>query len=73
MYAEFLVDALLRGDSAARGELYTKLHGVGALSANEIRKRENLPPIGPDGDVRYVPGNLMRLGRDSINVAPVAK
>lgn len=73
MYAEFLVDALLRGDSAARGELYKSLHGVGALSANEIRKRENLPPIGPDGDVRYVPGNLMRLGRDSINVAPVAK
>jgi len=73
MYPEFLVDALLRGDSVARGDLYTKLFSVGALNANEIRKRENLPPIGPDGDMRYVPGNLMKLGQTAINAQPVTK
>jgi len=71
MYAEFLVDALMRGDSAARGTFYQTMFGTGALSVNEIRRRENLPPIGPDGDVRYVPGNLMKLGRESIGAQPV--
>lgn len=71
LYPEFLVDALLRGDSAARGTLYQTLFGVGALNSNEIRKRENLPPIGPDGDMRYVPGNLMKLGKESISAGQV--
>lgn len=72
MYAEFLVEALLRGDSTARGNFYSQLFGVGALNVNEIRKRENLPPIGEDGEARYVPGNLMKLGREAINEKPIA-
>jgi len=67
IYPEFLVEALLRGDSAARGELYKSLFATGAISSNEIRKRENMPGVGPDGDTRYVPGNLMKLGREAIN------
>lgn len=48
-YPEFALDALLRGDSAARAQFYTAMNGVGAITPNEIRNLENLPPL-PGGD-----------------------
>jgi HK97 family phage portal protein len=56
-FAEFNVDALMRGDSAARGAFYTSLHGIGAINSNEIRSRENLNSY-PDGETYYVAGNM---------------
>jgi HK97 family phage portal protein len=53
--------ALLRGDHASRGEYYAKLHGVGALSTNEIRSLEDFNNIGVDGDRRFVSTNLQPL------------
>lgn len=40
---EFLVDDLLRGDSAARAEAYQKYRSSGVMTANDVRRRENLP------------------------------
>jgi HK97 family phage portal protein len=44
-YPEFVLDALLRGDSMARGAYYKALSDVKAITPNEIRAFENMPPI----------------------------
>lgn len=55
------LDTLLRGDSAARGVFYNMMRQVGAFSANDIREREDLPPI-EDGDTYLQPANMQPLG-----------
>jgi HK97 family phage portal protein len=62
LYFEFNMNALLRGDAKARGELYGKLFSVGAMSPNDIRERENENPI-EDGDRYYVPVNMVPSDR----------
>jgi len=57
LFAEFLFDGLLRGDSEGRAKLYHSLFHVGAMSQNEIRARENLNPID-GGDRHFVPLNM---------------
>ena len=59
VFAEHLVDGLLRGDTTARGEYYTKRFHLGTLSQNDIRELENENPI-EDGDTYYIPANLVR-------------
>ena len=44
LYAEFLLDDLLRADTARRAEAYSKLIAARILSPNEARAMENLPP-----------------------------
>ena len=56
VYAELLFDMLLRGDSAARGEFYSKAIDHGWMTQNEARRRENQPPL-PGGDVLLTPLN----------------
>jgi HK97 family phage portal protein len=56
-FAEHNVDALLRGDSAARGEFYSKMFNIGAVSQNEVRIRENMNRL-QDGDTYYVQGAM---------------
>lgn len=58
---EFSVEGLLRGDVQARGDFYVKLFGVGAVTANQILRRENMSTIGPEGDRRFVSANLVPL------------
>lgn len=60
LFVEFLVDGLLRGDSQARGEFYTKLFQVGGLSPNDIRAKENMDPV-EGGDQRFVQLNMIPL------------
>jgi HK97 family phage portal protein len=43
-FAEFELDALMRGDSAARAVFYEKMVGIKALFPDEIRRFENLAP-----------------------------
>lgn len=45
-YVEFLLDALLRADSATRAEVYTKALDpiTGWMDRDEVRQRENLTP-----------------------------
>lgn len=42
---EFNLEGLLRGDSAARAEFYSKMVQNGIYTRNHARKLENLPPV----------------------------
>lgn len=54
---------LLRGDSKARGEFYQRMFGIGAYTINRILEAEDENPIGPDGDVHFVPVNMQSIER----------
>ncbi len=58
-YAEHLVDSLLRGDIVSRYAAYATARQNGWMNANEIRRRENMDPMGPQGDVYLVPLNMV--------------
>ena len=62
IFAEILVDALLRGNVEARGQFYALGRQWGFLSVNEIRSKENLNPIGPAGDIYLEPLNMKPAG-----------
>lgn len=47
---EFNLEGLLRADSAARSKFYGEMSRIGAMTINEIRALENLPPV-EGGDV----------------------
>lgn len=61
-FAEFSVEGLLRGDSAARGAFYAQMFQVGGFSINDILGMENRNPV-PGGDQRFVPMNMIPLDR----------
>jgi HK97 family phage portal protein len=72
-FVEFLVDGLLRGDTATRYAAYTQGRNGGWFSANDIRRLENLDPIGDEGDVYLVPSNMVPADRlDEVIDAQVA-
>jgi HK97 family phage portal protein len=56
-YIKFNLEGFLRGDGIARSEYYTKMFNMGSISQNEIRQKEELPPI-EGGDRYYVPMNM---------------
>ena len=60
-YAEFNVDGLLRGDVKSRGDYYVRGRQWGWLSANDIRRLENMEPID-GGDVYLTPLNMVNAG-----------
>ncbi|SDK30556.1 phage portal protein, HK97 family [Lentzea albidocapillata subsp. violacea] len=60
-YGEYAVEGLLRGDSQARAEFYRVMREVGAYSANDIRHKENEPPV-EGGDTYLQPLNMAPLG-----------
>lgn len=60
MYFEFDVNNLLRGDSTARADQYLKLRQASAITANEIRERENLPRVDGADDL-MAPLNMAPL------------
>jgi len=47
---EFNLEGLLRGDGAGRSEFYRSMTSIGAMTINEVRALENLPPVA-GGDV----------------------
>lgn len=57
-FPEFLVDGLLRGDTTARYGAYAVGRQNGWLSANDIRRLENMNPV-EGGDVYLVPLNTV--------------
>lgn len=60
--AEFNVDGLLRGDSAARAALYASASQNGWQTRREIRRRENLSAYTGEGDDKLtVQSNLIPL------------
>lgn len=52
LFVEFIVEGLLRGDSAARAAYYRAAlggsGGSGWMAIDEVREKENLPPLGGD-------------------------
>src|SRR5690625_1126523 len=58
-YAEFLVDALLRGDMTSRYNTYAIGKQWGWLNSNDIRRRTNINHIGSAGDIYWAPLNMI--------------
>jgi HK97 family phage portal protein len=58
-FAEFNVEGLLRGDSQSRSEYYNKMFQIGAYTINDIRELENMNTIGEEGNIHYVPLNMV--------------
>lgn len=71
LYAEHNVEGLLRGDSAARAEFYRTLFGLGSISQDEIREKENMNPL-PNGEGKkyYVPLNMISTDQAARQPAP---
>jgi HK97 family phage portal protein len=61
-YFEFNLDGLLRGDFKTRMEGYALLVQWGITTINEIRRKENLPPV-EGGDERLHPLNMAPASR----------
>lgn len=58
--------SLLRGDSAARAAFYNVMRQVGAFNADDIREREDMPPIADGKGQSYLqPVNMQPLGAPS--------
>lgn len=62
-YAEFNVDALVRGDLATRWEAHVKAYTSGLKTKNEIRTKENLNKV-PGGDAFLDPAFLTGKQRE---------
>ena len=65
VFAEFSMNALLRGDIAARSEAYVKALTNGWLNPDEVREYENLNPI-PDGSGQVYRVQLNTTPSDSV-------
>ena len=64
---KFDLRGLMRGDTSARGEFYSKMMHI--FSVNEVRAWEGMEPI-EGGDVHMVPLNMIpleQLGKDGSN------
>jgi HK97 family phage portal protein len=57
VYVQIDLRGLLRGDSSARADYYTKRFALGSLSPNDIRRLEDEAPV-EGGDTYYVPLNF---------------
>lgn len=68
-FFEFNVAGLLRGDIKARFEAYAQARNWGWLSVNEIRRLENMNPIGARGDQYLQPLNMTPAGAESTQAA----
>lgn len=62
IHAEFCVEGLLRGNSKERAEYYNSGLDHGWMSRNEVRAKENLPPI-EGGDVFTVQSALIDINK----------
>ncbi|MEV9641757.1 phage portal protein [Mammaliicoccus sciuri] len=74
-YASFLVDGILRGDIESRYRAYATARQWGWMSANDILIKENMDPLGPEGDVYLMPLNMINaadLGsKDQLKKTPI--
>jgi HK97 family phage portal protein len=61
IYIEHELSGLLRGDVKSRFEAYRMAREMGVYSANDVRRRENEPPIN-GGDDYHMPANWVPLG-----------
>lgn len=62
MFVKFNMNALLRGDMAARAVFYKQMFELG-MTINQILALEDMNGIGADGDVNFVSNNVQTLER----------
>ena len=55
------VRGLLRGDHATRAAYYKSMQGSGNMSINEVRRLEDMDPIGPMGDYHLMQKQYVTL------------
>jgi HK97 family phage portal protein len=60
-FIEHQLAGLLRGDLKSRMESYRTALNIGLMTVNECRRLENLPSIGPKGDLNLVQSNMTTL------------
>ncbi len=60
-FAKFNTRALLAANHKERAEFYAKLFQVAGITVNRILELEDENDIGPIGDVRFVPMNMVTL------------
>lgn len=71
-FFRFNVDGLLRGDMMARAQAAMLWRSAGVKSQNELRRPENLPSIGAEGDALLVPLNMAPNGPGAPALPPAA-
>lgn len=69
LYIEHELAGLMRGDVRSRFEAYRMAREMGVYSVNDVRRRENEPPI-EGGDEHHQPANWVPLG--TVPAAPGA-
>jgi HK97 family phage portal protein len=74
-YVEHVVAALLRGDIVSRYNAYHQALADGWTNRDEVRSRENLPPIGEEGGgckylVQVNQTTLEKIGEDETQETP---
>lgn len=62
-YVKFNLNALLRGDMAARAAFYKEMFQMAGLTPNQIAALEDIDGFGPDGDTRFVSTNVQSIER----------
>lgn len=62
-YVKFNLNALLRGDMAARAAFYKAMFELAAMTPNTIAALEEIEGFGPDGDTRFVSTNVQSIER----------
>jgi HK97 family phage portal protein len=68
LFVKFNMNAILRGDMAARSAFYKAMFELG-MTINQILALEDMNGIGSDGDVNFVSNNVQTLER-AITGAP---
>lgn len=58
LFVEHVVEGFLKGDIEKRFNAYSTALNWGFMNRNEVRRRENLNSLGPEGDVYMVPMNM---------------
>jgi HK97 family phage portal protein len=74
LFTRLDVRGLMRGTHKDRAEYYRALFGIGVMSVNDIRAKEDMNPI-PKGDVHMLPLNMAPLamvaeGKLAVNPQP---
>lgn len=64
IYTKHNVMGLLRGDEAARSDYYMKMVQLG-MTQNRILALEEMPGIGPEGDIPYIAQNIRPATEDA--------
>lgn len=60
LYSEVVTDALLKADIQSRYNAYSTALSNGWTCVNEVRRKENMRPIGPKGDIYLLPANMLK-------------